>query len=263
MAVRLQVLICTYGNRIGQLSAERLPRVEGVSYLVSWQNPDGLKVVVPARDDIEVKEFSDKGISRNRNHAFEAASAPYLLVSDDDLEYKATGLRTLIEIFETDTESDIFLTKAQTPGSRYYPDRSCLYPNETGRYSPISIEIALRRSVLDDPAIRFSELAGIGAPLLGCGEEELFLRRAKMRGLVCRFVPLTVVEHPGMTTSQHSAVSPGVIRAKGAVIRLVRGNITAISRYPFEAWRSPAPFFKALRYLWEGFFYSVRNKDQL
>ncbi len=263
MDLKLQVLICTFGERIGSLDAARLPEIEGVGYLISWQNPEGVEAERPVRKDIEIHEFADRGISRNRNHAFDAATAPYLLVSDDDLIYNDKEIRRLVEAFDINKTADIILLRSRHPGDKFYPDIPGRFPAETDGYFPMSIEIALRRSALEEYGLRFTELAGIGAPYLGCGEEEFFMHRALKSGAICRYFPIEIAEHTGQTTSTRNALTAPVLRAKGAVIRHLRGSFTAATRYPVEAWRSPAPFLKALWHYWEGFFYSLKYKDEL
>ncbi len=84
--------------------------------------------------------------------------------------------------------------------------------------------------------------------------------RSGMKG---RFADVVLSVHPGLTTSAHSGAKAGVVRAKGAVMRIVRGCAAALMRYPVEALRSPAPAHKALLWLLQGFFYSIRNRHQL
>lgn len=82
--MRLQVLICTIGAEgIARVLKAVHPRVEGVGYLVSWQQPDG-DIPVPQelaeRQDFQVFIHRSHGISRNRNFAISCASAPLCLM---------------------------------------------------------------------------------------------------------------------------------------------------------------------------------------
>jgi len=58
---RLQVLIATYGRRIESVDPAWLPRVDGVEYVLTCQNPDGNSLDtsrLDSRDDIEIHYFS-------------------------------------------------------------------------------------------------------------------------------------------------------------------------------------------------------------
>lgn len=263
---RLQILIATFGRRIEDIDPSRLPRVDGVEYLISCQNPEGLELDtsrLDGRDDIKIHFFADKGLSINRNHLLDLATADYIQISDDDLSYRAEGIEKLIETFDAEPDIDVITTRAEVPGSRVYPlDRHNL-DKPVRFYSPISFEIALRRKALADSGIRFSSLAGIGAPYLLAGEEDFFINhclRADMAGI---FRNITVSIHPGDTTSVRSATVPGVIRAKGAFMPFLRGYFAALIRLPIEAHRAKVPFFKALGYLCQGYIYYIRHRKEL
>lgn len=263
---QLQILIATFGRRIEGIDPQRLPQLDGVEYLISCQNPDGLSLDtsrLDARDDIKIYFFADKGLSVNRNHLLDLATADYIQISDDDLTYRAEGIAKLVETFTFDPDIDIVTTRAEVPGKRVFPlDRHNL--DKTVRfYHPISFEIALRRKSLADSGIRFSPLLGIGAPYLLAGEEDVFFThclRADMTGI---FRNITVSVHPGATTSERSATVPGVIRAKGACMPFMRGYFAALIRLPLEAHRAKVPFLKALAYLCQGYLYYIRHRKEI
>lgn len=265
-APRLQILIASFGRRVESLDPADMPRIEGVEYLISCQNPDGLDIDTSkfdARDDIKVHFFPDKGLSVNRNHLLDLATADYLQIADDDLIFRAEGIAKLIETFDAEPDIDIITTRAEVPEPRAYPlDRHDL--NKPFRfYHPISFEIAIRRKPLADSGIRFSPLLGIGAPYLLAGEEDVFFvhcLRADMAGI---FRNITVSRHPGDTTSVRCATVPGVIRAKGAVMPFIRGYFAALIRLPIEAHRAKVPFFKALLYLTQGYSYFIRHRREI
>lgn len=265
-APRLQILIATYARRVETIEPSRLPQIDGVEYLISCQNPEGFGLdtsKLAARADIRIFFFADKGLSVNRNHLLDLATADYIQISDDDLRYRAEGIAKLIETFDADPDIDIVTTRAVTPEEHVYPlDRHDL--NKKYRfYQPISFEIALRRKSLAGSGIRFSPLLGIGAPYLLAGEEDVFFNhclRADMTGV---FRNIIVSEHPGYTTCVRSAGEPGVIRAKGAVMPFIRGYFSSLVRLPLEAHRAKVPFFKALLYLGQGYIYYIRHRREI
>ncbi len=267
--VRLQILIASFGRRVEGIDPANLPRVDGVEYIVSCQNPDGLDLDISAfdgRDDVRIHFYSDEGLSANRNHLLDLATANYMLLSDDDLKYHADGIIDLIDTFEADPGIDMVTTRAVVPEPHVYPvdwhdlSKPCRF------YDPISFEIALRRKAVVSGGVRFSILTGIGAPYLAAGEENFFYRHCIKSGMKGVFRDIVVSEHPGLTTCTHSAASPGVIRTKGAFMPFARGYFGALIRLPLEAWRARralVPFPKALLYLSQGYLYFLRHRKDL
>lgn len=266
--VRLQVLICTFGRRLMSIDIDALPKLDEVSYVISCQDPDGELEGADIRPfyvrrDIDLRIYSDRGISNNRNHALAAASAPYLLIADDDIEFIADGLMSIIKAFDDDPTLDIAAFRSIHPGLSRYPAVKCDLSPSPLIHEPISFEIAIRRSSVERLKLQFSPLAGIGAPRLGCGEENLFIHTARRRSASIMFFPTDIVIHPGETTSTRMATDPSVLRAKGTVITALRGPFVALTRFPVEAWRSKAPFHKALwRYI-QGMTYFYRHRSRL
>lgn len=271
MIPELEVLVATFGEAGLRRALEQdWPRVEGVRYLVCCQNPGGEDLLPAAealhsRGDTVVLFFRDRGLSLNRNHCLDAASAPYLMIMDDDLRLSAEGLEAVIALFRSRPDLDYFTTFAEVPdhtGRRLPPpghDLARPWP----RYWAISFEIALRRSSLERVGARFTPLAGIGAPYLGAGEENLFLHRLVRLGLHGEFSGILIGVHDHPTTSERAALDPAVARAKGAAMRVLRGNLAAAIRLPLEAHRSALPFFRALLYLSQGYIYSIIHRREL
>lgn len=265
---RLQVLVCTVASRINGIDTAGYPVIDGVEYIICCQNPACIdismaKSALEERSDIKVRVFADKGLSVNRNHAFDAATAPYLHVADDDISFCREGLLRVMADFDADPSLDIITTRSTMPEARFFPPDGHDLATVYRYYHTISFEISVRRSALEAHGIRFSPLAGIGAPFLTAGEEELLMYHMLRSGMKGRFADVVLSVHPGLTTSAHSGAKAGVVRAKGAVMRIVRGSAAALLRYPVEALRSPAPTHKALLWLLQGFFYSIRNSKQL
>ena len=265
-APRLQILIATYARRVEAIEPSRLPQIDGVEYLISCQNPEGLGLdtsKLAARADIRIFFFADNGVSVNRNHLLDLATADYIQISDDDLIYRAEGIEKLIETFDADPDIDIVTTRAVTPEKHVYPlDRHDI--NKKCRfYHPIAFEIALRRKSLADSGIRFSPLFAFGAPYLLAGEDDVFFNHCLRSDMTGVFRNIIVSEHPGYTTCVRSAGDPGVIRAKGAIMPFVRGYFAALIRLPLEAYRAKVPFFKALLYLGQGYIYYIRHRREI
>lgn len=214
----LQVMICTYGaDGIERLAKSSHPVISGVEYLVSWQTdgntplPRSLK-----RDDIKIFTIQGKGLSANRNHALGKATAPLLLISDDDVEYTKDNLQRVITAFEDNPDADILTFKYDTQNChKTYPENSISLSTPFKGYFISSIEIAFRRESIQGK-IWFNEFFGIGA-VFPSGEEDVFIKDCLANGLTGKFIPATIARHDGDTTTQRTAMHPTLSQTKGAV----------------------------------------------
>lgn len=220
-SVRLQVLVSTYGPEAMRAWSEAShPKVAGVEYLVCWQQPDSdapVPVNVAGREDMRVFVHHTRGLSKNRNHALERASAPLLLIADDDVTYTGAGLQSVIGSFDENPEAAILTfnfapTGEKKPGANFRFD---LRKAPRGHYVS-SIEIAMRREVKDS-GLRFDENFGVNGKWV-CGEEQLFLHQAIKCGWQAQHLPLTICRHDSPTTTV-TADARAITEAKGALFR--------------------------------------------
>lgn len=232
----LEVLICTLGrDGIARVDAMGLPHVENVSYLVSWQMPDGEIPQNLLRPDVRVITSHDTGLSRNRNHALDNAAGDVLLIADDDLRYTARQLLSVLDVFRKNPSLEVATFRYDGEDKKCYPDHECDLGKKLPKgYYVTSFELALRRNSRAGK-LRFNEKMGIGARYLHAGEEELLLLAARKMGLNCRFFPVTITSHEGLTTGNRH-VMPGVARAFGAYIGLAY-PFTCLPRIVLKAWR--------------------------
>ena len=69
----LEILICTYNNRIEEVANVLMPPMHNITYLISWQQSDDFAVPeIPDalhREDVKISVIKGKGLSTNRNNA--------------------------------------------------------------------------------------------------------------------------------------------------------------------------------------------------
>ncbi len=253
----LEILICTLGNAgVARAGSMTLPRMEGVTYFLSIQNPGGEAVFMPdslRRPDVRWAVNSTAGLSNNRNAAFAASRGDILLVADDDLNYTPEGLQAVIDHFRDNPKCDFATFKHIGGDRKQFPDQGFSFSEKPPKgYYLTSFELAVRRASLT-PELRFSPQFGIGAPYFQAGEEEVFLLAMIEAGLNGEFVPVVVAEHPGVTTGVRRA-TPGVLRAQGACLRLRHGSFWGFLRVIRDVPRRPAPWYEAIFYMIQGFF---------
>lgn len=257
---RLQVMISTCGDDgIRRVAENRHPAVEGVEYLVGWQTLSDNPVVpedIAGREDFRVLISKEKGLSKNRNFLIRNASAPILLISDDDLSYTPDNLLTVIRNFDINPDCDIltFRFDSDIPAKKYASSSFSLDNPEKG-YFPTSFEIAFRKNILSS-GIFFDEHFGIGAPF-PAGEEEIFLNDCLREGFKGRYIPEPISFHRGTTTGPRQKFRKEFISAKGAIFhRLGKKHITArmfihALRASMEK-KSPVFFISYIRFWREG-----------
>ena len=218
--IKLQVLICTFGKvGIRNIVTADHPHVDGVEYLVSWQLPEGDEPVpeeLVNRPDFKVIKSATRGLSRNRNLALQAATAPFCLISDDDVQYTSEQLRLIIDSFEHHPEADIIAFKyASTGDQKWYPDETFSLAKPPKGYFISSIEIAFRRENILETGILFNERFGIGGEYMA-GEEDVFIHDALNHNLHGIFIPEFIATHNHASTGVRHNTTPAFIRTKGA-----------------------------------------------
>ncbi|MDE6715174.1 MAG: glycosyltransferase [Muribaculaceae bacterium] len=255
MATTLDVAIATYMPAgIERVAAMNLPQLDGVRYIVSWQEHQNAAIPkgIAERGDIEVYRFDKRGLSLNRNNAIAKCKGDIILLADDDVEYTDNGLQCVINTFESNPRVDVATFKSTDNPRRSYPKVITPLGRKLPKgYYVCSIEIALRRDTAGD--LRCHPELGLGAPKLQSGEDELLLHTAIKRGLHCTFFPITICNHPAQSTG--SRPSAPALRGAGCIIAMLY-PWTCAFRLPLKAWRvsrcSNISFMKSFIYLCQG-----------
>lgn len=215
----LDVLICTFTpGGIRRVADMNLPRVEGVRYIVSWQEHGDAEVPASLEERIDVGVFrlGQKGLSANRNNAIEQSTADIYLIADDDLRYTPAQLEAVRRVFEEDPTLDYASFMYEGEGGKTYPAEECDLTRRLPKgFYQTSFEIAVRRRGLA-AQLRFPVAFGLGSPWLHAAEEEMFLLTARRLRLNCRFFPTVITSHCGPTTGNRVITDPCVLRAWGA-----------------------------------------------
>lgn len=251
---KLQVLIVAYGRK-GIESVARLPHppVEGVEYIVSWQfadDPPVVPEVLSQRKDFRVLPTPTRGVSVNRNLTLDAASAPIVLESDDDVYYSEDQLKAVIRAFDDHPEADYIHFRYHSddyPVDR--PDKEFNLRRPPRGWYPGGIEMAFRLDPIRKHGIRFNELFGVGCEFPS-GEEDIFVSDVLKAGLNAIYLPVTIVTHPGNSTCMREGESETFIRTKGAMFPIIHPfswplrMITHARRFS-PSWRERCRYIRA------------------
>lgn len=260
----LEVQICTYGvEGIARVSNMKIPQLDNVCYTICFQNPLRNKYILPEpllRDDIRILEHVSSGLSYNRNYGLERAIGDIILIADDDLNYSEDGLESVINVFNNNPLLDFATFKHSGGDNKLFPAKEFDFKHKEPKgYYLTSFELAVRKKALPKD-IRFSPQLGIGAQFYGAGEESVFLYRLKNRGLNGRFFPITIVEHPNITTGVRES-SPSFLRAQGAWIWIRYGWIKGVVKLIKDSYIRKLSM-KGLFFLWEGYTQACKNFEK-
>lgn len=264
MKRRLDVLISTMGEAgIRRVASMNLPVVDGVTYIVSWQTAGADPSSLPDdldRDDVKVYPTDTVGISINRNLAMSQAVAPLCLTADDDLSYTASQLESVISVFDKHPEVDVASFMYESEDCKSYPQVETDLKRLPKGFASSAIEVAYRTASVKG-RVHYDENFGPGNHLLQAGEDTVFLLDCRRAGLNCRFFPVVITTHRGLSTGFRPVVKKGVTMANGAYIRKEYGA-AGILRLPVVAWRNwrngLQNFFRGLTELFCGYFMRLK-----
>lgn len=223
---------------IQRLAQGNLPNIPDVRYIISWQSHENAPIPeqLSDRDDVTIIRFDGHGQSHNRNNALEHCNADIVIISDDDLIYRPDGIKAALAEFEKNPQMEVATFRSIHDPSISYPDKITPLSLPLPRNYYVScFEIALRRNS-EAGKLRFNPELGLNSPRMHGGEDEVFILTAIRRGLDCRFLPITVCEHPDLSTGLKSRLSAANLRAMGCVITLYY-PATAPLRLILKAWR--------------------------
>lgn len=253
----LDMAVATHGpDGLQRLLCMLLPPIDGIRYVVSWQNHENAPVseAIAARGDVEIHRIEGGGLAVNRNNAMRFCTADIILQCDNDLEYYPEGLEQVRRVFQQQPDLDVATLRSDHGDPARFPGRQVTLKGKLPKnYFVTSFEIALRRSSAG--GLRFAEEFGLGAPELQCGEDEVFLLTAMRAGYCCRFVPITICAHPHPSTGLKSRFTSKNLMGMGATIRLLYPRSFSL-RLLIKARRvssnGQASFLSALRWLTTG-----------
>ncbi len=259
--IKLQLLVCTFGREgIERTASMPLDIIDGVEYIIGWQT-DELNPRIPdrlSRPDIRVIISRGRGLSKNRNICLEAATAPLILISDDDLVHTPGQIRRIIELFNLHPEVDIITFRHDAPQAfrRNYPEKSFDLARPPKGYFLVSFEMAMRRNSRT-ANLRYNEWLGAGNELCA-GEEDVLMADARDAGISGLFVPETLVTHDHATTCHRLAGTPGLLMAKGAVFYRTRPYLW-LPALCLHALRDSHPF-RFIKHTLRGVAYAKRKR---
>lgn len=261
----LTVCIPTFGAiGIQDVAKQQLPEIDGVDYVVSWQQSLGdIPSELQRRRDIRVFRIDGRGVSANRNNALDHAAGDVLLIADDDIDYKPEWLNTVRQSFAQHPESMFFLFQMKSLMQKQYPckESTRIVNNLPKNHYATSCELAIRRTVIEH-GIRFDERFGINAPLFTMGEDSLIVLQMMRMGFEGRYEPTVICFNHDTTSGQRHFKDPRQVASTG-VLFAWQTPATAIPRALLKSVRmarsGQGPFIFSLVNLIKGVYWGYTH----
>lgn len=223
--IKLQILIATYRQEgLNRIANGNYPSVQGVEYLISCQGiseEEPSETTIPEaiknRDDMKVFFVEGEGSAVNRNHLFDLATAPWVLVSDDDLCYDENVLGNAIDILDLSHNLDFATFTYYHKGIMQGGATPFRFPKMPKGYYLTCFELALKRETYRK--VRFDERFGVNC-LFPAAEEDIYLHRLLKGGYKGAYFPLPLCSHDHPTTSDRISASRTFLHTKGITAKL-------------------------------------------
>lgn len=265
----VDILICTYNEGIQNISKILLPPIDNLFYKISFQVTNETYNKIPDvlldRSDVYVSVIYSKGLSNNRNNAISISSSDICFVADDDVNYTKEYIENVVRIFKQDESLDVFVGKIQTPEGdhEYKKYRKNIFKISYRNISKISsIEVVFKRKAIIENDILFDSDFGLGGNLFAQGEEGIFLGDCLKKGLVIRYYPYYIVEHPFVSSGKKVNYDKRYIMYWGAYCKRAYGLwwgrilIIPLSIKQYSNYRDKIGYFEYLRFFAMGLNYS-------
>jgi hypothetical protein len=221
----IDILIATYNDSIYNLKNILLPQQDSITYKIAHQitNDKSYKDIDSSytnRQDVVIKHFFDKGLSKNRNHLLNMADAQICLIMDDDVALVPNIADILEDAFKRYSDADI-ITFQTISNKRFKNYSDKVYTHTIKTLAQVSsIEVVFRLSSIKQNNLEFDTRFGIGAKY-EIGEEFIFLVDAYNKGLKLFYEPKEIAMHEDESSGY--SLRNEILYARGAVYMRVFG----------------------------------------
>lgn len=230
----VDILICTFNERINNVSNILLPYNKSINYKISHQISTSASIHIPdelIRPDVEIQQFNGIGLSFNRNNALYMAKNDICIIADDDVVYNIKDIEKIISIFQ-ENNIDILIGKIKTykeePQYKNYSSKiKKLSWLDIGSVS--SIEIAFKRESIINNHIIFDTNFGLKGHLYQKGEEAVFLADCLKKNLTIVYYPIFIVKHHYFSSGKISEFNQSEIEYWGALSYRIFGHLSYLA----------------------------------
>lgn len=189
MIVRTQTAISTM-NLSDHSSLIKAMNVRGESITINQVTNSDSKVIQSKNNaQHTLLSFRERGLSRSRNRAIDAAHSEILVIADDDMHYENDYNQTITGAYDKLPKADIIIFHVDSGDPRQ--QKKLLKRGRLNRIMTLKVaswQITFKRESILNSKIRFDENFGAGTQNY-MGEENIFLYDAIRKGLRVYYVP--------------------------------------------------------------------------
>jgi glycosyltransferase involved in cell wall biosynthesis len=185
------------------------------------------------RENFRFEELQSKGVAKSRNRAIDLAQGEYLIFSDDDISFSATGLQEAIDYLDANPRVSLLLGQATDESGvlrKQYPSQM----TKLGSFNSAraaTYEMIIRVADIRRLGVRFDEDFGAGAKNY-LGDEYIFVVDLLRAGGKAVFAPITLAQHPTESSGSRWG-SAQDRRARAIIFSRVFGPFAPFVRLPF------------------------------
>lgn len=268
----IDILIAAYGpGALDEISRLSHPEYPGVRYVVSWQKHQNKPIseIIESRKDFHIFREESVGLCNNRNALLEHSVAPFVLISDADIEYEPHHFESLLKAWKLNLDCHFLSLKYSSKNyPKNYPDREFNIKYPPKGYFVTSMELSFNmakiRKDYGEGAVFFNPAYGVNGTVFDCGEEDILIDDILKKGMKGKFIPEIVCINTQSTTADRIGTTRRFIETKGSVIRHIK-PMSWIGRMMTHAWRASKangkdhiPFFTYCRWWISGAFKSIK-----
>jgi glycosyltransferase involved in cell wall biosynthesis len=192
VAPSVEVLISTMNQK--DLSIVDTMNINGDCVAINQCNVQSSQVLNDFHRTIKFLSFKEKGLSRSRNCALEAATSDICIIADDD-EIFVDNYKDIVQKQFSDNPNFDILVFQVIGIDKHFKS----YPTEEKRLGYISsmkvssVQIAFKRQSIMNAKIKFNEQFGAGS-IYQVGEENIFLFEALRKGMKIKYIPVKIAD---------------------------------------------------------------------
>ena len=211
---------------------------------------------------------TQRGLSKSRNMALQAATADICVISDDDMEYRDGYADMIRSAFAERPEADML--RFQVKGiERVYK----AYASKPGKVNYLnsmktsSVEIAFRRNAVIQHGLYFDEMIGAGTSFL-MGEENAFLYECLRKKLQVYYLPQIIADLHLGNSSWFSGYTVKYFVGRGAAFAAMDKHLAGFFIWQFairkyKKYKNECAPFKAIRLMYQGKKQYLEQKKSL
>lgn len=244
---KVQVIIATMGAK--DFSLVEKMNIQSDAVIVNQCDTNGYEEFFHNGNRIIYVSTTQRGLSKSRNMALSYATGDIILIADDDIVYENGYPEQVLKAYQETPKADIIAFSTISTGAPNLNTDEIVKGKKILKSKPAprnryygSVKISFKRDAVLKKGVFFNTYFGAGAKY-NCGEDAIFLREARKKGLVV-YQNIHVISKVNYTISTwFKGYDKEFYFNKGAWIA---------ATYPF--------FYRFLKYY---FFIRFRNKGNL